>query len=320
MKNKKKLLSMALMFASVLPMTGCAKEMKATCYGLNKYLHSEAYGDTIFKADVAVKNGKFTSVSIEETYTPNVWARVSAADATTLGEGNYLKTKDSNDTEIYFAKYIYVNGQNWTGVLRDDEDSKYKPALHHEYVRYYASSDSNSAEYDFLYYLETTDSGQYKLGDFCNTYFTDVMNDNIKILKNTSTTDTAVLEDSTVKPSFPTGGKLRSVNDETWKKSADALCAYLVGKNFNFVERVTDADLDTHNTIKADGVIWYYNQKLSKLGDDQPAKTVKAIEENDSNWEAITGCTVTAIAYDSMVCYLDGIDQAYASVEYDSIK
>ncbi len=319
MKNKNKLLSAALMFASVLPMTACAKEMKATCYGLNEYLHSEAYGDTIYKADVAVKDGKFTSVSIEETYSPNVWAKLDEASKTTLGEGNYLSVENSSGQTLYYAKYIYVNGINWTGVARDEEDSKFKPSIHHEYVRYYASTDDNSAEYDFMYYLKTTDSDQYKLGSFCNTYFNDVKDGNIKILKNAGAGDAMDLKDSGITPSFPNGKKSRSENDATWKASADALCKYLVGKNFNFVEQLEDDDLDKHKTLKADGGVWYYNPTLSQMATGSKASAATAAEENDNNWQEITDCKTSAIGYDSLVGYLSGINQAYASVEYDSI-
>jgi hypothetical protein len=330
MRNKNKLLTAALVFASVLPMTSCAKTLDATCYGLNSYFRSKVYGDTIFKADVTVNNGKIQSASIEETYSPNVWARVSEDDAKNkLGEDNYLEVTDATLEDgtkgtLYYAKYINVNGQDWTGIVReeDDESKNYRVNVHHENIRYYTSDDSTDAGFDLLTYLNTSDSGTYKLGGFANTYFNDVNNGNIKILKDTSTDETepVKLEDSGIAPYFPSDKKLRNENSTyaSWKTSTEKFCEYLKGKALNFKEYVKDEDEEKHYTLKDDDGVWYYNPTLSNSASEDP-DTLTKIEKDQNNWEVITDCKKTDISNDELIAYFSAFNQAFASVEYDSI-
>lgn len=312
MKHKKTLLSMALLFSSAFSMTGCAKEVETSCYGVNTYYQSEAYGDTIFKIDVKVKSGKFTSATIEETYSPNVWARVSDTDLATLGEGNYLTVENGTTGNIYFAQYIKVNNIIWTGVLRNDDYA----STHHEYVRYYASTDSTNSQYDLWTYLSTKDASTYKLGDFCNTYFNDVQNDNIKILKKSGTSDAPT--ETEIKPYFPSTGKLRS--DASWKSSTTALCKYLEGKKFNYTDRVSDDDFEKYDTTKIKSGTWYFNPTLSNYGSsvEIPVDTVKELN-GDDYWEEITDCKSSDISAGLFDVYMNAFNQAFASVEYDSL-
>ena len=310
MKKITKFMSSLALIGSALSMAGCAKTVEAVAYGVDKVASN--YGIMIYKADVTVNNGKITGASLEETYSPNVWARITAEQAETIDS---VSTKDFNGDQIYFAKYIYVNGMNW----KADVDSETYNYLN-EYVVYSAiGASSEDAASDLIRYLSVSDSGQYKLGTFANTYFDDVMNGNIKILKNTSKDkDNLVLTDSGIAPSFP-NGKKKSENTSCvgWVNSSKALCTYLTGKSLNYKDRVADSNLDNHDTLQVnDDGVWQYNPTLASVTAEDDA-AIAAAEAN--SWETITGCNAVDIKQMSLESYLYGFNQAFASVEYQSI-
>ncbi len=317
MKKITKFMSSLALIGSALSMAGCAKTIEAVAYGVDKVASN--YGIMIYKADVTVNNGKITGASLEETYSPNVWARITAEQAETIDS---VSTKDFNGDQIYFAKYIYVNGMNWKADV-DSETYKYL----NEYVVYSAiGASSEDAASDLIRYLSVSDSGQYKLGTFANTYFDDVMNDRIKILKNTSkdkenkeNKENLVLTDSGIAPSFPDGKKKKTENTAcaSWTSSANALCTYLTGKALNYKDRVAESNFDNHSTIKVnDDGVWQYNPTLANTAAEDDA-AIAAAEAN--SWETITGCNAVDIKQMSLESYLYGFNQAFASVEYQSI-
>ncbi len=316
MRNNKKTLSMFLLAISTLSMTGCAKEMKVDAYGINTGWKNQYYGDSVFMTRSVVKSGKFVSASLEETYTPNVWARISSDDLSKVGEDDYLTVKDvkleTGDTgNLYFAKYIEINGTIWTGNIRDEDDRYYS---HYEYVQYSASDNTESADNDLLRYLSVKDASTYKLGDNVKTYYNAVIDGNIKIMKKTSEDK---YDDSTIAPYFPNGKKLKSENIEVWKNSAKALCDYFVGKGLNYKEKIEDPAFDTHYTLKLDDGTWFYNPELCNINNEKQ-KQVNEAEKN--GWEEIKGCTKDGINSIEMDLYFYTFNQAFASVEYDSLS
>ncbi len=309
---------MFLLAVSAFSMTGCAKEMKVDAYGINTGWKNEYYGDSVFKTSSAVKSGKFVSASLEETYTPNVWARISKDDFSKVGE-DYLTVEDvklesGKSGTLYFAKYIEINGTVWTGTVRDEDDKYLKQ---YEYIQYSTSDNTESAENDLLRYLSVKDASTYKLGDNVKAYYNAVIDGNIKIMKKTADDK---YEDSTIAPYFPNGKKLKSENEKAadWKTSVNALCNYLVGKALNYKEKIEDRNFDNHYTLKTnDDGVWLYNTQLANVNSEKQAE-VAAAEKN--GWEEIKGCKEDGINSTEMDFYFYTFDQAFASVEYDSLS
>ena len=91
----------------------------------------------------------------------------------------------------------------------------------------------------------------------------------------------------------------------------------MVGRPLNFKDRVSDSDLDNHDTLQInDDGVWQYNQTLAnvKAEDDRAIQNALA-----NNWETITGCKAADVNQISLETYLSGMNQAFASVEYESI-
>lgn len=317
MKKITKFMSSLALIGSTLSMVGCAHTVDAVAYGVDKVASN--CGIMIYKADVSVNNGKITAASLEETYSPNVWARLTEEQSKTIDS---VSTYDKDNNKIYFAKYIYVNGMNWVASVKGNVVEDYT-SRYNEYVAYAAvGAASDSAAADLIRYLSVSDSSQYKLGAYANTYFNDVMNGNIKILDNTSESEKeeeAVLVESNIAPTFPDGKKKKSENANFagWTSSTQALCSFLVGRPLNFKDRVSDSDLDNHDTLQVnDDGVWQYNQTLAnvKAEDDRAIQNALA-----NNWETITGCKAADVNQISLETYLSGMNQAFASVEYESI-
>lgn len=314
MKKSKLFLTLALL-APTFSMTSCAKELTATYYGVDKGANT-GYGDTICKIDVKVFDGKISSASIEETYSPNLWARVSDTDATTLGADAVLSVTNSNTT-IKFAKYISINDVVWTGTVRDNS-SEAAYWNRGEYVRYYQAtsegkepSDDN-ATYDLMgRYCTLTDAGTYKLGENSKAYYNAVVDGKIKIYKSAT-------EASTVSPYFIESKKIRSeVSTSTnWNRAINALSTYFAGKQLNYSSRVT-YKLTGYDTIKAIDGVWNYNAEICNY--DSEDKALKNLV-GDDHYKKIDGCNSSDISYDSMDTIFYGTNQAFASVEYDSIS
>ena len=323
MKKNNKFLAMALMASTLFSMTSCAHEVEVTAGAFDSYCRNSTYGDTVAKIDVKVNNGKFTYLSIEETYTPNVWARLAdKATAESLGEGNYVRidTTDFGGSDIvYYAKYIEIDGRTWIGTARTSEDVC-DPTDHYEYIKYVASdaADSDSST-DLLSHVQAKDVAVYDLKTYAVNYFDAVTNDKIKILKNTGSDGSASYSEAeNVKPTFPDGKKLKSENKtfSAWKTSVDALCKFFVGKNINYSMNVKDKDDKNHQTIKLDGGKYYYNTTMSN---ERPT-TTNDYSKYDNTWDEITDCTAPGIkSYLELNVYLEAINQAFASCEYESI-
>ena len=316
MKKSKTILSLAAVALS-LGLTGCAHECEATCYGIGTTTKTDD-GMVVAKIDVKVNKGKFTSLSIDETYTPSLWARVTDADAATLGNDYFVEVDG-----IKYAKYISVNGLIWEAAEREDDDAY---ASYNEPVRYFASTSDKDSTYDLIRHLAVQDASTYKLGSIAKIYYEDVNTDNIKIVKSVTkdqeTKNIISFEFSdVVKPQFPEGKKYRSQRDSAWKSSIDALTRFFVGKAFNYKSRVENDDMDRFDTLRATNGTWEYNHKLTTI---DPSVTGDALNQavadaNANGWETITGCETSAINANEMEFLFNNLNQAFASIEYESI-
>ena len=309
----------------LLSLTGCKKTRNASCYIRDGGTQNRE-GYFVVKADVIVTGGKIDSVSFHETYSANVWARVKDEDKdkveTIEVPASYLGEDASSS--IYLAKHIYVNGRNWTGTLRDSEEGAGYISKG-EYVCYTAdeSAGDQDSKRDLAIYLNVPDSDQYKLGSFRNTYYQDVRDDKIKILKEESKEEKGgktiyTYSNSSVNPYFPSGKKDRLEQEENkdFAASVHALENYLKGKQLNYHDRITDSNLDFHDTIKAEDGEWVYNPSYAFTDLTDSEKKAEA----DKNWEVIKDCKVASLPYDSLDALFDSSNRAFASVEFSSLR
>ena len=319
MKKAKILFPLFLLFGS-FSLQGCAKTMEAKCYAISKVTSN--LGIRFSKSEVHVYDGSMTAVTIEETYSPSCWARLSKDDALKLGEENVVEVKDAiqedgSSADTFFAKYIKVCGDVWVGSLRDDsgDDEFYN---YNEYVQYSSLSNTDEAATDILRYLSVQDATTYQLGSRVGIYYEEVIEGNNKILKATSGTGKDVkTEESSVSPYYPKGKRTRIENDSDWKASITALSTYLTGKKLNYKERVSDDDLNNYDTLTCIDRTWYYNPELISY-DGKTEKVVEKIVAEKA--EKIEGCTYPSVDAISINSYFTSVNKAFASVEYASIS
>lgn len=135
MKKSKLILTLALL-APTFSMTSCANTQEAVAYGIYNGSSTSKQGNYICKVDVKVFDGKISSASIEETYSPNLWARVAEANKDKVA--TIPVTTDSET--LYIAKYINIGNTVWVGELRTEDDTNYNLYNYGEYVKYTMAS------------------------------------------------------------------------------------------------------------------------------------------------------------------------------------
>lgn len=319
MKKGRMLFPLLLVF-SALNLQSCAKTLTAECYAISKV--ESPLGLRFSKTEVEVYNGSMSAVSIEETYSPNAWARLSNENASSLGSDNVItvedvKLEDGSYGNVQYAKYIQVMGDTWYGTLRQDSDDD--PYFrYNEYVQYSSMTNTDETAADLIRYLSVKDSTTYQLGSRVGSYFDSISKNEVKIMKATSGKDKeAKLEETSIALSYPNANSYRSNNDSAWKDSISALCSYLKGKKMNYRERISDDDLNHFDTLQAKEGTWYYNPQLISY-DGMAAKTVENI--NETGAEKIEGCSSRTIDAVSMNSYFESVNWAFASVEYASIS
>jgi len=319
---KKQLTGLALL-PLLLTLAGCGKKREAACYLSDKGA-DRLEGQFALKCSLSASKGVIDSLKFSETYSPNYWAKVKAEDKDKVEtiEVPASYQGDEATESIYLAKHIYVNGRNWTGTLRDfDEEASY--IRYGEYVKYTAddSSGEQDSRRDLLVYLNVADADQYKLGSFLKTYYNDVREDKIKILKEQSKEEKDGKEvytytDSSLLPSFPVGkNRLEDPAESELIASVKALETYLKGKKLNYFDRITDENLDFHNTIKIYSDLTYrYNPSyaFTNFLDEKEAA------EAEEKWERIDGCRSSALSLTSLDAYRQSANKAFASVEFES--
>ena len=321
--KKTRILLPLVLGLSALNLQSCAKTLEVKNYAISTTKNQ--YGVQFAQIDLKVTNGAISSISIDETYSPTTWARLSDADATSLGEDNVLSVnnvtlEDGSKGTLKFAKYISVCGMNWVGQVRDEDNKFYKS--YYDYIQYSyvdCADMDNSADSDLVErYLVVKDTST-QFSDRAGTYYTDVTSGNNKILKNTGTAEAVKLEETSVTPYYPNGNKVRSTNESEWKASIDALCTYLVGKKINYKDVVQDDDIENHYSLVAEDGVWTYCNGLGDFKSDTVPTAAEVKEVIDNGTDTITGCKATVISDTSINAYFSAINIAFASVEYNSI-
>lgn len=288
MKKSKLILTLALL-APTFSMTSCANTQEAVAYGIYNGSSTSKQGNYICKVDVKVFDGKISSASIEETYSPNLWARVAEANKDKVA--TIPVTTDSET--LYIAKYINIGNTVWVGELRTEDDTNYNLYNYGEYVKYtmaslIGTSDSSSGLDLVGRYLVETGASTYKLYPNANEYYSAVVGGNISIGSYANNTYTASTE---VVPTFPNNSKVKT--DTAWKTSTEALCTYMTGKRISYTDGSTNGN----------GTYWTIS---------------KSNITGETGSDVITNCSVNDVSSDAIKMYLYAINEAFASVEYAS--
>lgn len=313
MKKTKVFLPLTLSLLS-LNLTSCAKTLNVKNYSLSAV--KSQYGYRFAEVDVAVNDGVIESVSLEETYSPCTWARLSAEAVASLGEENVVPVEgvtleDGNTVTLNFAKYIQVCGDVWVGKERDKNDTYYSNC---EYIQYSSTTSSDEVATDLMRYLNVKDSGTYQFASRVGKYYSDVVNSEIKIMKSK---DDKTYEATSITPYFPNEKCKRSENDSDWKSSIDALCTYLKGKKLNFNKEIRDKKSNRYDSLKIKDGEWTFNPTLVNYAGSSK-KEVEAQAKDENNYEKIEGCKSSVIDLTSLNGYFEAINNAFASVEYQS--
>ncbi len=218
-----------LVFAlSLVVLTGCKckkdepKEVDAKGYAI-------VYNDYVGVADIKVKDGKVTALTLEEVYLPDHWAGLSAEIAdlsvTYKGRGN----KDA-----YAAKYVMVGDKKFTATVVDNK------------VVYAADGIANLKDW-----LNASEEN-------AKWYAEEV------IAKNCKATDASWNKLNAEITADKEGGYTKSTTGYWpttygglgWKANMDAICEALIGTSMGFA----DADLVQDATSKQ----WSFKGEVSK--------------------------------------------------------
>lgn len=264
-------------------------------------------GDYILSCEVTLKKGVIQEITLDETFSTMSWANVSSSKAEVL---NPVTKKDYTGTtkEMTYAKYIRIGAYKFAGTLRD-EDEQARFIRRGEYVTYKCTSETIRDEdplADLVNYINVSTTGIYNYGNNAKWYYDAIVKGDFAVLDGENGNDITGLTYD-----FPSGKVLRSEYDAEWKASIDALINFFVGKKINFTQYVNDkAASKQYSTIKegSDGN-WMYNPDYIN-GD-----------YSGNGFVSIEGCKTSVITNeDSLAKYLDSINIAYASSEYDSMR
>lgn len=314
MKRKSLASAICLCAISIGLLSSCGSMVVGKCYSLDQGTH---YGDYIARISVSLNKGTIAEAKIDETYSPCVWARVNPNEKTDANietiEVDDAYGYEGNTAIIYFAKHIQISDMTFTGTLRNvNDDDTNQAALYGrgEYIKYkYDGVTSETDTLNDLYtYLAVADTDVYKLGSRYQWYFDAVTKGNIKVLGYKSSATLLDVTDYSL--GFPSNKVLRSESDvsATWKTSIEALCTWMTNKKINYVYKTADADGNQYKCLKTVNGVWNYN-----------AGYTEGVFSND-NWDPITGCLSSSIGLNSIKVLFDGINRAFASVEYASMK
>jgi hypothetical protein len=334
MEMKKKIFLQAAVIGFLgLGLTSCKKGVVTDTYGLDA--GSTAKISYVLHEAVTDYNGSFKSITVEETYLPGIWARLSETDATASNTDiETIKVENVQDYDgltktLYYAKHIQIGTTTWTGDVRGDTDmGYYQPGENIKYTldtATAASADKDQTD-DYMRYLTQTDSGLlYKVGERYRDYYTAIVNNKVAILRTASAVASDTLlngyqytyKDSTVSPAFPNGIAYRSqqTTETKWVANVTAVTDYLVNtcQKLDYLERAENTDLDKFYTLLLIHDVWNYNPKL-KDG-FAPMTDITT----DPNWQPIPG-TDSTLSLLSIVALFKAANYGFAAGEYSSIR
>ena len=188
-------------------------EGEGTAYGLV----NKAY---VGKATVKIKNDKVVDVIYDEAFLPHTWANIDykMEEGSQLADDVLMYTKE--DMNSFYAKYISIDGQVFTGVVRENDLVLDSTTYTAQVVNY-----SNEKIPDLFAYLYNSDAN-------CEWYFNAVKNGKVFICDK----DGKKLE---TYPSLNTYGWLKSegkywnASEDSplgWKGNIDNMVSYLKDK------------------------------------------------------------------------------------------
>lgn len=90
------------------------KEGIGTSYGLVNKTY-------VGKATVKIKNDKIVDVTYDEAFLPNTWGSINYVHEEGKTTPEDLLHHQKDETNKYFAKYISINGQVFTGTIREQD-------------------------------------------------------------------------------------------------------------------------------------------------------------------------------------------------------
>lgn len=158
---KKKVLSVSLILASLLSLgslSSCSKEVEVKTYGVI----ASSGSSCVASCDMKVSSGKVTSVSFDETFTPNYWARgLATPSGYTIPTIDVDVTSYSGSvTTIKIAQYISIGGYQYNGTLSTNTTN----IGYGEYVTYTANDQTTapSTTYDLYSYIKIEDANGNK--------------------------------------------------------------------------------------------------------------------------------------------------------------
>lgn len=319
MKSKKIIAMLALLApATMSSLSSCGSTKDATTYMVN----TENKNYYVSKFDISVTKGVIKSCKVEQTYTPSVWAQVSADNISKFTEDELLTVKLSSTDTLTYAKYIQIGGVTWVGTLRD-QTSETKYYNHAEYVRYsIPNASTDNADSDLIRYISTS-IGNDAVGVNAQVYYDAVASNDIKLLKVSGDTYT----DSSVAPVFPNNSYSLTSNEtlNDYTAAMSKLAEFFIDKKLNFTFNIQPEDdsVESYKSIRTsdliDGKRYYqYNPKI--VDAKATAALCAQYYEDDSLWITIEGVEFQVVYLDSVKAVFESINKAFISVEYDSIK
>ncbi len=329
---KKKILSLCIL-PFLLPLTSCAKEVTGTCY-YQDVSTTFAYGNLYLKTDVTAYNDKIQDLKIDATYSPSVWARVSASDATKLGEENVftvnnVKQLDGSDAATTtFAKYIQIGSTVYEGHARtEDEEANYSSTGEVTVYSQIGFVGKDDQKADLARYFSTLPTDTYHLYPRIEEYYTAVTSGNIKILtaSKTDKSSTATYAASDVKPAFPNNSPLLSGAGDKFayfETGVASLKEFFSGKaiNFNYLTPLFSDNREgtaseNHALFKTIDGTWHYNTYQTEIDWNDASK----VADVDNHWEDLK-LSATAFSLNDVRAFFTSINNAFASVEYASVR
>ena len=221
------------------------KEGTGTSYGLVNKTY-------VGKATVKIKGDKIVDVTYDEAFLPNTWGSIDykPEEGKELPEDILNHTKD--DMSSYYAKYISVDGQVFTGTIRESDLVIGENTYVNQVVNY--SSDKIKDLFQYLYDSEENAKWYYEAVEKGKAFICDKDGNKIDTYQSLHTEGW-----------FKSEGKYWPSSSDSplgWKGNINAMVEYLKGKTLTdldsskFVRDETGEDKDGYNYKywKIDGV------------------------------------------------------------------
>ena len=229
MKKKLFLLPIILLFLAIT-LLGCnntgddvnppSKETEGVAYGL---VNKQYAG----MAKVKVKDNKVIDVTYDEAFLPHTWAKLDykLEEGTEMSSDVLKHTKDEENN--FYAKYISIDGQVFTGKLRESDLTLDNVTYPTQVITYYTDKIP-----DLFSYLYNSDSN-------CEWYFNAVKNNKVFICDKDGKKSESLKSLNTY-GWLKSEGKYWTPSENSplgWKGNIDNLVSYLKGKTLENLDQ-----------------------------------------------------------------------------------